>query len=63
MRFLLWFFNYFYLCQVFKIAWVINQTDPTSTSKFLVFIVRFSMKCLQLTWFKAKCYRCFIIVL
>ena len=25
--FLLWFYNYFYLYQVFRIAWLINQTD------------------------------------
>ena len=37
--FLLSFFNCFYFCQVFKIAWVINQTDSTSTFKFLVLTV------------------------
>ena len=53
-------FQLFYLCQVFKIAWAINQTEFTSTFKFLVLIVLFSIKCLQLTRFKAKCYRYFI---
>ena len=58
--FLLWFFNCFYFCQIFKIAWVINQLDSTSTFKFLVLIVLFCIKCLQLSRFKAKCYRFFI---
>ena len=46
--FLLWFFNCFYFCQ-----------DSTSTSKFLVLIVLFSLNCLQLRRFKAKCCRYF----
>ena len=58
--FLLWFFNCFYFCQVFKITWLINQTDSTSTSIFLVFIVLLCIKCLKLSRFKAKCYRYFI---
>ena len=50
----------FYFCQFLKIVWVIIQTDSTSTSNFLVLIVLFSLKCLQLTKFRAKCYRYFI---
>ena len=40
-------------------AWVINQTDSTSTLKFLALIVLFCIKCLQLPRFKAKCCRYF----
>ena len=58
---LLQFCNCFYFCQVFKTAWVINRTDSTSTFKFLVLIVLFCIKCLQLSRFKAKCCRYFNI--
>ena len=51
--------NCFYFCQVFKIAWVINQIDPTFTFKLLALIVLFCIKCLQLSRLKAKCYRYF----
>ena len=54
--FLFWFFDCFYFCQVFKIAWVIYQVDSTSTFKFLVLIILFRIKCLQLSRFKVKCY-------
>ena len=56
----LWFFNCFYFCNILKITWVINQIDFTSTSKFLVLIVFFSLNCPQLTTFKARYYRHFI---
>ena len=59
---LLWVFNCFYLCQVFKIAWIINQTNSTFTFKFLTLIILFCIKCLQLPSFKAKCYIYFIIL-
>ena len=31
--FLLWFFNCFYLCQVFEIAWLINRLVRLNESK------------------------------
>ena len=43
----------------FKIAWVVNQTDSNPTFKFLVLVVLFCIKCLQLSRFKVKCYRYF----
>ena len=46
----------------FKIAGVINRIDSTSTFRFLVWIVLFCIKCLQLSRFKVKCYRYFIIL-
>ena len=58
--FLQWFFNCFCFSQVFKIAYVINQTDSASTSKIPVLIVLSSVKCRQLSRFKAKCYKDFI---
>ena len=58
--FLLWLFNCFYLCQVFKIAWIINPTDSTFSLKFLIFIILFCIKCLQLPRLKVKCYIYFI---
>ena len=58
--FLLWFLNCFCFCQVFKTARIMNHTDFASTPKFLVLIVLFYIKCLQLTRFKVKCYRYFI---
>ena len=56
--FLLWFFILMFF--IFKIVWVISQTDPTSTSKFLVFILLLSIKYLQLKKFTAKSYIYFI---
>ena len=58
--FLLWFLTVFNLCQVFKAAWVINQIEYTSSSKFLVLVIILSIKCLQLTKFKSRCYKYFI---
>ena len=58
--FLLWFFNCFYLCQVIKTAWIINRKIFTFDTKFIFLIGLSSVKCLQLTKFKVKCYRCFI---
>ena len=58
--FSLWLFNCFYLCQVFKIAWVTNHKSSASTSKFIDLIDLFSTKSLQLTKFKVKCCRHFI---
>ena len=58
--FLLWFFNCFYLCQVFRIAWVINRKSFNSASKFFFLIGLISANCLQSTKFKVKCYRYFI---
>ena len=58
--FLLWIFHCFYFCQVFKIAWIINQADSTFTFKFLILIILFCIKCLQLSRLKAKCYIYFI---
>ena len=58
--FLWWFFNCFYFCHAFKIAWIINQTNSASTFKFLVLIVLLCIKCLQLSRFKVKCYSYFI---
>ena len=58
--FLFWFFNCFYLCQVFKVAWVINQKNFTSATKFLFLTSLISVKFLQSTKFKVKCYRFFI---
>ena len=58
--FLIWFFNCFYLCQVIKIAWIINRKNFTFATKFIFLIGLISIKCLQSTKFKVKCYRCFI---
>ena len=58
--FFIWFFNCFYLCQAFKITWVINQNNFISATKFLFLIGLNSVKCLQLTKFKVKSYRYFI---
>ena len=57
--FLLWLFNCFYLCQVFKIARTINQTDSIFNFKSLILIILFCIKCLQLPRLKAKYYRYF----
>ena len=63
-HFLLWFsIVFFYLCQVFKIACVIRQTNCTSASKFVLLIGIISVKCLQFTKYEnqIKCYKkCFI---
>ena len=58
--FLIWFFNCFYLCQVIKIAWIINRKNFTFSTKSIFLIGLISIKCLQSTNFKAKCYKCFI---
>ena len=58
--FLLWFLNYFYLCQVIKIAWIINRKNFTFATKFIFLIGLISVKCLQSPKLKIKCYRCFI---
>ena len=34
--FLLWLFNCFYICQIFKIAWIIDQKNSTFTFKFFL---------------------------
>ena len=57
---LLWFFNCSYLCHVIKIAWIPNQKNFTFATKFIFLIGLISVKCLQSTKFKVKCYRCFI---
>ena len=49
-----------YLCEVIKIAWVINRKNLTSATKFVFSIGLISVKCLQSTTFQVKCYRCFI---
>ena len=54
--FLLWLFNCFYICQVSKIALIINQTDTTFTFKVRILIIVFCIKCLQLLRIKAKFY-------
>ena len=54
------FFCCFDLCQVIKIAWVINRINFTPATKFLFFIGLISVKRLQSTKFKVKCYKCFI---
>ena len=41
---MVFYFSFFHFCQVFKIAWVISQTDSISTSKFPVFIIFFIHK-------------------
>ena len=58
--FFLWLFKCFYLCQVFKVTWIINQTDSTFTFRFLILIILFCIKCLPLPRLKAKCYIYFI---
>ena len=58
--FLLWLFNCFYFCQVLKNVWKINQIDSTFIFKFLILIVLFGIKSLQLSRLKAKCYIYFI---
>ena len=58
--FAIWFFNFFYLCQVIKVVWVIIRKNFTSATKFLFLIGPISVKSLQSTKFKVKCYRCFI---
>ena len=58
--FMIWFFNCFYLCQVIKIAWIINRKNFTFATKFIFLIGLISIKCLQSTKFKVKCYRYFM---
>ena len=58
--FLIWFFNCFYLCEVIKIAWIINRKNFTFPSNFIFLIGLISIKCLPSTKFKVKRYRCFI---
>ena len=45
---------------IIKIAWIINQKNFTFANKFILLIGLISIKCLQSTKFKVKCYRCFI---
>ena len=45
---------------IIKIAWRINQKNFTFANKFILLIGLISIKCLQSTKFKVKCYRCFI---
>ena len=47
---------FFYLCQAFKIVWLISQ----KTFKISLLIGLISVKRLQSTKFQVKCYRCFI---
>ena len=47
--FLLWFFSCFYLCQVIKIAWVINRKSFNFATKFNFLIGLISIKCLHST--------------
>ena len=56
--FLLRFFNCFYLCQVIKIAWIIIGKKFALTTKLIFLAGLISVKCLQSTKFKVKCYRC-----
>ena len=58
--FLIWFFNCFYLCQIIKIAWITNRKNFTFATKFIFLIGLISIKCLQSTKFRVKCYKCFI---
>ena len=58
--FLVWFFDCFYIYQVFEISWMINRKNFTSATKFLFLIGLISAKYLQSTKFKVKCHRCFI---
>ena len=60
--FLIWFFNCFYLCQVIKIAWIINRKNFTFATKFIFLIGLLSIKYLQSTKFGIKRYKCYEIV-
>ena len=55
-------FNCFYICQIFKIAWIISQKGSTFTFKFLISIILICIKCLQLSRLKVKCYIHFISI-
>ena len=57
--FLIWFFNCFYLCQVIKIAWIINRKNFIFATKFIFLIGLISIKYLQSTKFTVKCYKCY----
>ena len=48
-----WFFNCFYLGQVFKIASLINQAKSTSNSKFVAFICIISLNVYNSQRFKS----------
>ena len=56
---MIWFFNCFYLCQVIKIAWIINRENFIFATKFIFFIGLISIKYLQSTKFRVKCYKCY----
>ena len=58
--FSLWLFNCFYLCQVIKMAWIINQKNFSFATRFIFLIGLISVRCLQSAKFKVKCYRYFI---
>ena len=57
--FLIWFFNCFYLCPVIKVALIINRKTLALLLHLSFSIGLISIKCLQSTKFKVKCYRCF----
>ena len=57
--FMIWFFNCFYLCQVIKIAWIINRENFIFLTKFIFLVGLISIKYLQSTKFRVKCYKCY----
>ena len=57
--FMIWFFNCFYLCQVIKIAWIINRENFIFATKFIFLVGLISIKYLQSTTFRVKCYKCY----
>ena len=60
-HFLIWFFNCFHLCQAINsVLIIINGKNFTFVTNFIFLIALISVKCLQSTTFKVKCYRGFI---